>query len=163
MNDTSRVITSIGDEFAYEMAASQVLNLHGRVVIMPFHSNEQTPDPNAFWNINVPPEAQTLDCPEYLSYCLLDHAKDRAIIATPDSQFTRLSWAQVKELVRSDRLDLFQRVPSELRRYREFFMELNKQYDGVNSFLLKERLRWKGTEPSAAVPFTNPGELSHFC
>ncbi len=58
----------------------------------------------------------------------------------------------------TNRLDLFRRVPSDLRRYMDFTWRLKRDYGSVMQFVLGERLRWTDLGPSGdAPPFTNPG------
>ncbi|KAK5165875.1 uncharacterized protein LTR77_008798 [Saxophila tyrrhenica] len=94
-----------------------------------------------FWNINVPPSQHTTDCPSYLRYAFKND-KDRQILSTPDSEYRRQSWQEVQQIIHDNRLDLFLRVPSDLRRYREYCEKLVEQYGTVMSFVMKERLRW---------------------
>ncbi|KAI7371456.1 hypothetical protein KC354_g552 [Hortaea werneckii] len=99
-----------------------------------------------FWNVNVPPGLQTKECPEFLQYAF-DNAKDRAILSTPDPQYQRQSWEEVQHLIKTNCLDLFQRVPTNLRRYREFTTKLARDYGSVMAFVMQERLRWRDLKP----------------
>jgi hypothetical protein len=56
------------------------------------------PDPLPFWLVNVPRDSWPETCPDFLSVC---SSKDQEIIGTPDSQYTLLTWEQVKEVVRT--------------------------------------------------------------
>ncbi|KAF2815665.1 uncharacterized protein BDZ99DRAFT_457645 [Mytilinidion resinicola] len=49
-----------------------------------------------FWLVNVPQDQWPAECPDFLRD-LGD--KDRRIIGTPDSDYARLAWPQVKEIV----------------------------------------------------------------
>lgn len=44
-------------------------------------------------------------------------------------------------------MDLFHRVPSELRRYRQFTHRLVKEYGSIMNFIVDERLQWKTMTP----------------
>ncbi|KAI6981166.1 hypothetical protein KC318_g14611 [Hortaea werneckii] len=103
-------------------------------------------NPVPFWNVNVPASLQTKECPEFLQYAF-DNAKDRAILSTPDARYQRQSWQEVQDLIKTNRLDLFQRVPTDLRRYREFTTKLAKDYGSVMAFVMQERLRWRDLKP----------------
>ncbi|KAF4624883.1 hypothetical protein G7Y89_g13283 [Cudoniella acicularis] len=74
--------------------------------------------------------------------------KDLAIISTPDSQYTPLTWPTVQHIIRTNRLDAFQRQPSELRRYLAYNHTLKKLHGSIMAFILKERLGWE--EPLVA-------------
>jgi hypothetical protein len=44
--------------------------------------------------------------------------------------------------IETNRIDLFQRVPSELRRYLEFMAHITAEYSSIMRFVIKERLHW---------------------
>ncbi|KAK3055602.1 hypothetical protein LTR09_003522 [Extremus antarcticus] len=107
-----------------------------------------------FWNTNLPPELHTKDCPSYLEYAFTNE-KDRQMLSTPDSEYRRQTWPEVQQIINDNRLDLFLRVPSDLRRYREYCARLTEEYGTVMAFVMRERLRWKNVQPTAE-PFQNP-------
>jgi hypothetical protein len=92
-----------------------------------------------YWQVNVPEHLRTADCPAFLRN-LSD--KDRGIISTPDSEYEYDSWAVVRHKVAQNRLELFQRVPSDLRRYLGFVWQLKQDYGSVMNFILHQRLQW---------------------
>lgn len=57
----------------------------------------------------------------------------------------------------TNRIDLFQRVPSEMRRYLAYNAKLRKEYGSVMNFVVKERLHWSDLTPQNPTPFTDPG------
>jgi Protein of unknown function (DUF3605) len=59
--------------------------------------------------------------------------------------------------IESNRIDLFHRVPTDLRRYLEYMAELEKSYGSVMKFVIQERLRWTDLTPQSGVPFGNSG------
>lgn len=71
----------------------------------------------------------------------------------PDSAFKLLTWEQVCGIVRENRLEAFQRTPSDLRRYKAFTFKLAKQHGSVASFILQERLRWQAPIQPRGYPF----------
>ncbi|KAL2124596.1 hypothetical protein VTJ04DRAFT_961 [Mycothermus thermophilus] len=93
-----------------------------------------------FWQVNVPESLRTAECPEFLREI---SDKDRRIIGTPDSEFEIDSWDTVRRKVAENRLELFQRVPSDLRRYRAYVWKLKRDYGSVMNFILNERLKWE--------------------
>lgn len=99
-----------------------------------------------YWQVNVPPEHRTDECPEGLRNL---SAKDVSILSTPDAEYRPQTWELVRRFVDTNRLDLFQRVPSELRRYRLFIHHLIREHGSVMNFVLRHRLGW-GEEPSTA-------------
>lgn len=104
----------------------------------------------SYWNVNVPESQWTAECPDFL---LNLNPKDLAIISTPDADYQALTWDQVRAIAALKRLDLFQRVPSDLRRYKAFNHKLAQQYGSVTSFILSERLRWKAPIQAKGNPF----------
>jgi hypothetical protein len=56
----------------------------------------------------------------------------------------------------SGRVDLFHRVPSDLRRYRQFTHRLQKEYGSIMNFIVNERLQWKTMTPKGK-PFECDG------
>lgn len=109
----------------------------------------------AFWNTHLPPHLHTSTCPSYLEYAFTDH-RDRACLAANDSDFTPATWPDVQRLVRTNELDGFRRVPSQLRRYREYTAKLKRDHGSISAFILQERLRWTDPTPRSTVPFADP-------
>ena len=85
-----------------------------------------------YWLVNVPPAERPETCPDFLIHA---NEKDRGIISTPDSEYHRLTWPEVKEIIANNRIDLFQRVPSDLRKYLEFNLKLKQQYGSVMEYV----------------------------
>ena len=109
----------------------------------------------AFWNVNVPPGLQTQECPDFLRYAFTN-PKDRGILSTPDSEYQRHAWQQVQQLIHDNRLNLFELLPSDLRRYREYCAKVMKEYGTVMAFVMQERMKWRDLTPQGR-PFTEPG------
>ncbi|KAK5107310.1 hypothetical protein LTR62_001403 [Meristemomyces frigidus] len=103
----------------------------------PTINSEATP----FWNTNIPPAQHTNTCPDYLSYAV-ENKKDREILSTLDNDYTLQTWPQVRDIVATNRIDLFQRVPSDLRRYRQFTHSLKAKHGSIMEYVLCERLKW---------------------
>ncbi|PHH89205.1 hypothetical protein CDD83_6509 [Cordyceps sp. RAO-2017] len=108
-----------------------------------------------YWHYNVPDADKTAECPAFLVQ-LSD--KDRRIIGSPDAAYAPLAWARVCQLVASNRLDLFHRAPSELRRYKAFTHALAQRRGSVADFILRERLRWPEPVRPRGRPFQYPGD-----
>jgi hypothetical protein len=111
-----------------------------------------------YWNMNLPPSRHTKECPSYLQYAG-NNDKDRTILSTPDSDYQRQSWQNVQQIILNNRLNLFLRVPSDLRRYRQYCERLTKDYGSVMSFVMQERLKWEDLKPKGE-PFEHPGTHS---
>lgn len=100
------------------------------------------PQPLPFWQVNVAPEHREEHCPEYLQNL---SAKDVGIIGTYDFDYHIQTWEEVVYIIRTGRLQDFQRWPTELRRYREFVWRLSRGKGSVMDYMLKERILW--TQP----------------
>ncbi|GAP87291.1 hypothetical protein SAMD00023353_2701230 [Rosellinia necatrix] len=92
-----------------------------------------------YWHVNVPDDQRAAECPEFLRTV---NAKDLGIITTPDSEYRLSTWPEVQKLILTNRIDLFQRVPSELRKYLEYTWKLKRDHGSVMDFILTQRLRW---------------------
>lgn len=124
------------------------------IISQPNGSSEETP----FWNVNVPPELHTEDCPDFLQYAFTND-KDRRMLLTQDKDYKFLSWEGVVDLIHHNRIDLFTRKPSDLRRYREYCDKLVKEYGSVMAFVMQERLRWEDLRPRGE-PFADAGKFA---
>ena len=61
-----------------------------------------------FWLVNVPRDQWPAECPDFLRDV---GEKDRMIIGTPDSDYKRLSWQEVQEIISILPIVLFIRLP----------------------------------------------------
>ncbi|KAK0748179.1 hypothetical protein B0T21DRAFT_259202, partial [Apiosordaria backusii] len=110
-----------------------------------------------YWNVNLPPHLQTPTPPPFLQNLNL---KDRRIIGTPDSLYQIESWPSVVSKIRQNRLDLFQRFPSDLRRYHEFCYNIKLQHGSIMNFILSERLGWElPLQPKGSKPFESEEDV----
>ncbi|EME83693.1 uncharacterized protein MYCFIDRAFT_85064 [Pseudocercospora fijiensis CIRAD86] len=110
-----------------------------------------------FWNVNVPPNEHADECPEFLRYAFKD-LKDQETLRTPDAAYRRQTWDEIQRFIRENRLELFQRLPSDLRLYREYCSKLIREYGSIMDFVLQERLEWEELSPSGP-PFSNPADI----
>lgn len=108
-----------------------------------------------FWLVNVPRDQWPAECPDFLRDV---GEKDRMIIGTPDSDYKRLSWQEAQEIIRLNRVDLFRRVPSDLRKYRQYTHKLIKEHGSILNFIVKERLYWPDLKQRGA-PFEYPEDI----
>ncbi|KAI9796194.1 MAG: hypothetical protein M1833_006445 [Piccolia ochrophora] len=112
--------------------------------------------PLPYWLVNVPRDQWPSSCPDFLVNC---NAKDRGILSTPDAAYHRHTWAEVKEIIRTNRIDLFQRVPSDLRRYLAYTAHLRATHGSILTFVLRERLQWTDLTPRSPVAFADPDDI----
>ncbi|PYH85510.1 hypothetical protein BO82DRAFT_301862 [Aspergillus uvarum CBS 121591] len=92
-----------------------------------------------YWLMNIPASQWTPTCPSYLRDI---SQKNIDILSTPDHLYQRQGWDLVTELVRTNRIDRFQRLPSDLRRYLEYKERIIAEHGSIMRFVVKERLRW---------------------
>lgn len=109
-----------------------------------------------YWLVNVPRDQWPTSCPPYLQNLSI---KDTEIISTPDSEYHVLTWREVREIIAANRLDLFQRVPSELRRYLAYNWQIKQEYGSVMQFVLSQKLGWQHPVRAEAPPFKSPNDL----
>ncbi|KAI9839781.1 MAG: hypothetical protein M1837_002020 [Sclerophora amabilis] len=113
-------------------------------------------EPLPYWLVNVPVSQHPPSCPDFL---LRASAKNRGILSTRDEDFRRLSWPEVQHLIATNRIDLFRRLPSDLRRYLGYTWYLNQEYGSVMNFVVQKRLRWTDLKPKNPVPFADPEDI----
>ncbi|MCJ1362404.1 hypothetical protein MMC16_001507 [Acarospora aff. strigata] len=109
-----------------------------------------------YWLVNVPKASRPSQCPDFLVNA---NVKDRRILSTPDEQYHRQTWPEVQHIIKTNRIDLFQRVPSDLRRYLGYNAKLKKEYGSVMNFVVKKRLRWTDLTPKSPIPFSEPDDI----
>ncbi|KAF5528947.1 hypothetical protein FMEXI_14452 [Fusarium mexicanum] len=103
-----------------------------------------------FWNMNIPEDQRTEECPDFLQGV---HKKDQGILSTPDQEYHIFSWAEVRDIIQTNRLEKFKRVPSELRRYKAFAFHLKQKYGSVANFIHEHRLGWSTPVTPRRAPF----------
>ncbi|KAI0482377.1 hypothetical protein GGR56DRAFT_184017 [Xylariaceae sp. FL0804] len=103
-----------------------------------------------YWQMNVPEDERTQDCPVFLRAL---SPKDIGIISTPDSEYHVSTWPEVREIVADNRLERFQRLPSELRKYLAYSWKLKQDHGSVMDFVLNHRLQWEAPVKPRGRPF----------
>ena len=137
-----------------------------------------------YWLVNVPRAQWPAECPSYLRD---QPEKNIRILATRDEHYKKQNWETVKEIISAltdkiyacrvyyaeryilgtNRIDLFQRVPTELRRYLEFASQIKARYGSILRFVVRERLHWGDGDDLSQLkpkgrPFEYDGSLSSF-
>ncbi|OJJ46969.1 hypothetical protein ASPZODRAFT_25055 [Penicilliopsis zonata CBS 506.65] len=108
-----------------------------------------------FWLVNVPRSEWPEECPGFLRDLPL---KSIRCLSTPDELYQRQGWETVTEIVRTNRIDRFQRVPSDLRKYLQYTAQIKAKYGSVMKFVVRERLRFGEGEPEDLRPRGKPFE-----
>ncbi|KAL9079413.1 MAG: hypothetical protein Q9157_001712 [Trypethelium eluteriae] len=104
-----------------------------------------------YWQVNVPEDRRLADCPDFLADA---NAKDRRILSTKDEDYHYQTWSEVQRFIETNHLELFERVPTDMRRYKEYTWKLKREYGSVMNFILQERLKWNDMA-CTGEPFTN--------
>lgn len=120
-----------------------------------------------YWCYNIPKDQWPAECPEFL---LNLSERDQKLVGRLDKDYQRLTWPEVKKVIgrwmhhaaetwltleEDNKLDRFDRVPSDLRRYIEYNAKLKEEYGSVMDFVVKERLKWTDLLPRDAVRFSD--------
>jgi hypothetical protein len=109
-----------------------------------------------YWQVNVPPSQREATCPPFLANL---SAKDLAIISTLDASYRTITWPEVRQIIAENRIDTFQRVPSDLRRYLAYNWMLKKEYGSIMEFVLSQRLGWKEPIRAEGKPFEKDSDI----
>ncbi|KAK3677087.1 hypothetical protein LTR78_003292 [Recurvomyces mirabilis] len=86
-------------------------------------------------------------------------AIDRQLLATKDSDYHRITWIDLKQIIAKNTLEDLKRLPSDLKRYLAWSHNIKAQYGSITTFVIRERLRWT-PEPSPSPSSTKPGTPS---
>jgi hypothetical protein len=109
-----------------------------------------------YWQTNIPEDERPEECPEFLRNL---SAKDVGIIGTPDDEYHVMTWPEVQKIITDNRLDLFRRVPSDLRRYLGYTWKLKQDHGSVMNFVLNERLHWEAPITPRGEPFEHEEDI----
>ncbi|KKK17353.1 hypothetical protein P175DRAFT_0429491 [Aspergillus ochraceoroseus IBT 24754] len=110
-----------------------------------------------YWMVNVHPTKWTIECPSFLRNL---SAKNISILSTPDEQYQRQGWKLAKQIVESNQIDRFQRLPSDLRKYLEYKERIIAEHGSVMRFVVRERLQWGEGRPEDLMPKGRPFEFN---
>lgn len=69
-------------------------------------------------------------------------AIDRALLATPDDQFHRITWSDLSSIITSNKLEELKRLPSDLKKYLAWSHNIKTRYGSITAFVIQERLKW---------------------
>ncbi|KAL1848600.1 hypothetical protein Plec18170_007910 [Paecilomyces lecythidis] len=120
------------------------------------NGDSSSPESLPYWLVNVPRSEWPAECPEYLRDLV---PKSIKCLSTPDEAYKRQDWELVKEIVGTNHIERFQRVPSDLRRYLEYTAQIKKKYGSVMDFIVQKRLHWGEGKPEDLKPKGCPFEF----
>ncbi|PGH04337.1 hypothetical protein AJ79_07117 [Helicocarpus griseus UAMH5409] len=90
---------------------------------------------------------------------------DRQVLSQTDEEFVYHDWADLKDIVAANKLEVFRRKPSDLVRYIAWTTETKAKYGSITNYVCRERLRWQfdpADDPAShcrnPVPFADPND-----
>ncbi|KAF7171052.1 hypothetical protein CNMCM5623_003519 [Aspergillus felis] len=87
---------------------------------------------------------------------------DRMLLRQTDEEYEPHSWDELKWIIKENRLELFKRLPSHLRRYINWSKGIKEQYGGILNYICQERLGWDQYDSKVAfqnpIPFASPSD-----
>ncbi|GFF32303.1 uncharacterized protein YPL067C [Aspergillus udagawae] len=87
---------------------------------------------------------------------------DRMLLRQTDEEYEPHSWDELKWIINENRLELFKRLPSHLRRYINWSKGIKEQYGGILNYICQERLGWDHHDSKVAfknsIPFASPSD-----
>ncbi|THC91536.1 hypothetical protein EYZ11_008999 [Aspergillus tanneri] len=86
---------------------------------------------------------------------------DRMLLRQTDEEYEPHSWDELKWIIAENRLELFKRLPSHLRRYIKWSTSVKDQYGSILNYICQERLRWD--QQHSKVIFKDPTPFASPC
>ncbi|KAI7362840.1 hypothetical protein KC354_g6964 [Hortaea werneckii] len=95
---------------------------------------------------------------------------DREVLATPDEEYHRITWEDLKHIIATNALEQLKSLPSDLRRYLAWSYNIKQAHGGILPYVIQERLHWqpdparstKGPyfEHRSSIPFADPHDFA---
>ncbi|KAK2003395.1 hypothetical protein LX36DRAFT_687569 [Colletotrichum falcatum] len=87
---------------------------------------------------------------------------DKWVLSQTDEEFKKHDWEELKEIIKTNKLEVLKRKPSDLRRYMKWTADTKAEYGSMTQYLLANRLPkpWKAPPftPKSLVPFEDPSD-----
>ena len=109
--------------------------------------------PLPYWLLNVPESQWPSKCPAFLTDI---SPRNLEIIDFPEGDFQRLTWPEVRQTIKANRIDEFRRTPLDHRNYLCSMARLKKEYGSVMDYVRDQRLKWTDLDAKGAA-FEDPG------
>ena len=103
----------------------------------PTTSTTQNANPTTSPSSSDPPPEIDLTKPPFPLTAI-----DRALLATPDHEFHRLNWPDLRRVIADNKLEELKRLPSDLKRYLAWSHDIKSRYGSITNFVIQERLGW---------------------
>ncbi|KAF2666401.1 hypothetical protein BT63DRAFT_458762 [Microthyrium microscopicum] len=107
-----------------------------------------------YWNVNIPVEEHTVDCPDFLLDC---PPHEVTVLSTPEDEFVFTTWNDVTDALEGKRALFFGRRPTVLRRYCKYMYDKWEQYGSYTAPLMAQ-LGWESLKPISKHPFLCPSD-----
>ena len=84
--------------------------------------------------------------------------------SSADAPFAPHTWADCTTLVRTNRLELFERRPSDMLKYQAWTKEIRQRFPNITDYILTEKLHWTPVQPvtTSSPPIFEPESLVPF-
>ncbi|KAH8672118.1 hypothetical protein BGZ60DRAFT_406589 [Tricladium varicosporioides] len=79
--------------------------------------------------------------------------RDKIGLTLTDADFELHTWDALKGAIATNKLDILQRKPSDLRRYIYWCRKINVEYGGIGNYVIQHRLPW------GSPPFTHKSDI----
>ncbi|KAK2030950.1 hypothetical protein LX32DRAFT_585600 [Colletotrichum zoysiae] len=87
---------------------------------------------------------------------------DKWVLSQTDEEFKKHDWEELKEIIKTNKLEVLKRKPSDLRRYMKWTAETKAEYGSMTQYILANRLpkQWGAPPftPKSLVPFEDPSD-----
>ncbi|EFQ25039.1 hypothetical protein CGRA01v4_06653 [Colletotrichum graminicola] len=87
---------------------------------------------------------------------------DKWVLSQTDEEFKKHDWEELKEIIKTNKLEVLKRKPSDLRRYMKWTAETKAEYGSMTQYLLANRLpkSWGPPPftPKSLIPFEDPSD-----
>ncbi|KAK2050834.1 hypothetical protein LZ31DRAFT_7500 [Colletotrichum somersetense] len=87
---------------------------------------------------------------------------DKWVLSQTDEEFKKHDWEELKEIIKTNKLEVLKRKPSDLRRYMKWTAETKAEYGSMTQYILANRLpkQWGAPpfKPKSLVPFEDPSD-----
>ncbi|EEH35829.1 hypothetical protein PAAG_00152 [Paracoccidioides lutzii Pb01] len=91
---------------------------------------------------------------------------DRKVLLQTDDEFVFHDWADLRNIIATNNLEVFRRKPSDLLRYIAWTSDIKAQYGSITNYICKERLHWPldpSKDPTSQcrnpIPFADPSDF----
>lgn len=111
--------------------------------------------PLPYWLLNVPESQWPSQCPAFLADI---SPRNLEIINVPSDDFQLLSWPEVQETIKANRIEEFRRAPLDHRNYLCYMARLKQEHGSVMDYVRDHRVKWTDFEAKGKA-FEDPDDI----